>query len=846
MFRLTYIPKAFFHYVSVGLTGVFFVLSGCTTNNKSSDFDAEAENRAIPQDWMYQQRSYPYGIPDVQAHQQAISFWQNHQTALSLREEQPIWQSVGPNNIGGRVTDIEMPHNSLSTIYVAAASGGIFKSTDTGQTWLPIFDDFGVLAVGDLAIDQQNPATIYAGTGEPNAGGGSVTYEGKGLFRSRDSGKNWQTIGLNQSGSIGRIVIDPRRPQRLFAAAMGSMFRKNTERGIFRSTDDGQQWERVLYLSDSTGGIDLSIHPFNTDTLYAAMWERVRRADYRSYGGSTSGIFRSYDGGNTWQELTKGLPARASQKGRIGIAVAPSKPSTIFAVYATQDGDLQGVYRSDDGGDLWTEIPSVGVPDPGFMWWFGRIWVHPLNHNKIYIAGLELYTNEGGDSWRVVFDNAHVDHHALFFHPQDPNFMLNGNDGGVYLSRNGGREHSFLSGLPITQFYTVHADRLIPDRVYGGTQDNASLRTDGDAQGWEHIWVGDGFTTLSDPTNANIIYTESQYGYFVRSTNGGAQFFAATKGISPEDRRNWHTPFTLDPSKPFTLYLGTNRMYQSTDRALNWFPISGDLTDNQRASVTYNTITTIDVSPINSSILYCGTDDGRVWAYAGNNNWTEVTQGLPKRWVTRVVADPRDYLTVYVTLSGYKWGDRMSHVYKSISNGYGWQSIGTGLPDVPVNDLVVIEHLNWLVVATDAGIYYSNNDGRSWMPLGQELPPVVVNDLDFHEPSLSLYAGTYGRSIMKLDLSGFNTTSTVRHEKELNIQIYPNPALDVIGIKVITNEQNGAGTLKILDILGREIYSDKVRSLHNVQIPLHTIPAGPYFLQLKTSQGQKTLKFLKE
>lgn len=807
----------------------------------------QAEDRFAPHHWMDQQRSYPYGEPDLLAHREAVRTWQDFSRGLALRHEDLTWQPIGPTNIGGRVTDLEMPASSLSTIYVAAASGGIFKSVDTGLTWAPVFDDYGTLAVGDIALHPQDSSILYAGTGEPNAGGGSITYEGQGVFRSKDGGQSWQNLGLPNSGSIGRIVIDPLRPERLFVAAMGSMFGKNRERGIYRSVHGGEQWERVLFVSDSTGGIDLAINPRHPDTIYAAMWERVRWADYREYGGATSGLYRSADGGTTWRQLTNGLPTLAHEKGRIGIAVAPSNPSTVYAVYATARGNLQGVYRSEDGGESWQPLVTSGLPDPGFMWWFGRIWVHPHQARRIYFAGLQTYTTGDGTSWTTIFSDVHVDQHALFFHPQNPDFMLNGNDGGVYLSRNGGRTYKFLPGLPITQFYTVKADHLIHGRVYGGTQDNASMRTNGAPDTWEIIWVGDGFATFSDPTNANIVYTTSQYGYFVRSTNGGRQFALATQGISPNDRRNWNTPVTLDPAKPFVLYFGTNRMYQSSDRAQNWFPISGDLTDNQRAPVTFNTITTIDVSPLNSSRLYCGTDDGRVWIYTGVNQWAEISNGLPKRWVTRVVADPRDYSTVFVTLSGYRWGENISHVYKSYNSGDTWESIGEHLPDVPVNDLVVIASHDLVVVATDAGVYQSTDEGTTWEPLGQGLPPVVVNDLDYKESTKTLYAGTYGRSILQLNLADLTTTKVI-DQPAWAATLYPLPAQGEVFLRLEAPTRFN-GQLRLMDQAGQLIWSKRITvdaGLSSYRIPLHGLPAGAYYVLFSGTQDQKVYKVLKQ
>ncbi|RMG22845.1 MAG: hypothetical protein D6730_15665, partial [Bacteroidetes bacterium] len=717
---------------------------------------------ALPGDWFYRQRAFPQGHIAQAAYRGALRARsrQLHQKASRSRpnEYDNSWQFAGPTNIGGRITDIEMPASRTDVIYAGTASGGIFKSVDQGHSWSAIFDEQPSLTIGDLAIAPSRESWLYAGTGEPNAGGGSLAYEGMGVFKSTDGGRSWQPLGLSHSGSIGKIVVHPRRPELVYVAAMGPLFAPGGERGVYRSTDGGANWQRVLHVSDSTGAIDLAIHPYQPDTLYAAMWERIRRPHRRQYGGATSGIYRSFDGGQSWEELTNGLPAAAAQKGRIGIAIAPSNPEILYAVYADAEGKLQGIYQSFNHGSSWIQRNSSGIIGVPFMWWFGKIFISPHNPRSVYVASLHLHhTQNGGHHWRQVFEGAHVDQHALYIHPLDSNLLVAGNDGGIYLSHDGGENLYKVKELPVTQFYTVEVDESQPVRLYGGTQDNGVNRSlSGSHNDWEAIYGGDGFVVLVDPTDPTYVYAESQYGLLGRSTDGGRSFVRATTGIS--GRRNWKTPVVFAPHDTRILYYGAERLYRSTNRAVSWQPISPDLSGGPGLNLVFGTITAIGLSPLNPEVIYAGTDDGHVWVSPdGGQSWNDISTGLPRRWVTSLLADPLHPQGVYVSFSGYRQHDHASHLYKSTDLGRNWTDISGNLPDVPVNECLKDPHDSTLYVATDVGVFFSENEGQHWELLGTGLPAVVISDLRLHAGSRKLVAATYGRSLYTYQLPALPT-----------------------------------------------------------------------------------------
>jgi photosystem II stability/assembly factor-like uncharacterized protein len=739
----------------------------------------------------------------------------------------------------------------INTFYVGAASGGIFKTENGGISWESIFDDQLSLSIGDIAVAPSNPDIIYVGTGEANAGGGSVSYDGLGIFRSDDGGNTWAHTGLEESGSIGRLVVHPQNPDICYVAAMGRMFSTNNQRGIFKTTDGGQSWQNVLFISDSTGAIDVVIDPLNPDTVYAAMWERVRYPDKRVYGGPSCGIYRSYNGGADWTELTNGLPSPSINVGRIGISISPSNPAVLYSIYADKTGYFDGVYKSSNHGDSWTRTNDGSMSNfySSYGWWFGRLRVDPVNPDIVYAIGFDLFkTSNGGTSWSNIGYAVHVDQHDIYAHPLNHNFVVLGNDGGVYTSQNGGSTWTFIQNLPITQFYTSEIDQQHPERLYGGTQDNGTNRTmTGNLGDWTQIYGGDGFVVKVNPENNQYVYAEYQYGGLGRSTNGGASFQGATNGINGSDRFNWMSPLTFNPANPQILYFGSNKLYKSTNHAANWTSISPDLTNGAgQYNQTYGTTTTISVSPINQDIIYVGTDDGNVWVTQSNGGfWTKISETLPERWVTRVAADPYNEATAYVTFSGYRYDEYLPHIFRTDDFGQTWTDISGDLPEAPINDIIVDPTIDSaLYIATDVGVFVSWNLGQNWGLMGEGLPNVPALDLTFQPDLRMLVIATYGRSMYKIYLDDFVGLS----EKTLagrNFEIFPNPASEAIKIQLKSNRK--FDKFSIVNTAGSTVLSGKTEfSDMSAQIDISTLKAGSYVLRLEGEKSKSTATFIKK
>ncbi len=839
--------------------GLFFIGDQWTLNKQEKTSASEvrskesAESKLVPGDWFFQQRAYPHGTIDKQA------FVAARRTRAKLVQEQATqspnrfnstWDFAGPTNIGGRVTDIEMPASSLEIIYVGTASGGIFKSSDQGNSWTPIFEDALSLAIGDMAIAPSDENTLYVGTGEANGGGGSLAYDGLGVYKSTDAGDTWKFSGLEEVGSIGKVVVDPTDPNKVLVAAMGDLFGASDDRGVYRSLDGGENWEQVLFVSDITGAIDLAIHPENPSILYAAMWERTRTPQNNTYGGATSGIYQSVDGGNTWKELTNGLPNTPAEKGRIGLAIAPSLPNEINAFYANTAGFIEGIFKSKDDGATWETLSASGIYEVPYMWWFGKIVIHPTEPEQIYVAGFDAERSmDGGTNWETVFSGAHVDQHSLFIHPANPDMVLAGNDGGVYLSFNGGENYDKINGLPITQFYTCEIDESNPELIYGGTQDNSTMRTkNGALDDWEIIYVGDGFYTLVDPNDNTIIYTEYQYGNFAKSTDGGNIFFAATTGISPSDRANWNTPVVFDPTNSSTLYLGTNHLYESTNQADSWTPISPDLSNGPGGGTqVFGTITAISVSPVDPNILYAGTDDGNVWrTFNKGDTWTKISDDLPNRWVTSIASHPSDPAIAFVTFSGYRYHSDLAHVFKTFDNGTNWIDISGNLPDVPVNKILSLSDPEVEVLATDIGVFRSSASQDNWELLGQGLPNVVVTDLDYYEPTQKLLAATYGRSMFTYTLD-LEVGISAQKAATFEASIFPNPSTGNSQL-LFTPKERGLHQVDLFTANGILIQRLLEQDLEETEITISLsgldLPSGLYWFKGKSAHFQFSQKWL--
>lgn len=827
------LPKLFHIATVIALVSLS---SACSSRREAREPDAE------PSDWAYVQRTWPLGKWNPEAYREAYAQKAGIDALSKRGRALGLWQPAGPTNIGGRISDVEFDPQNPQNVYAGAATGGVFKSDDGGETWRSVFDGHAVVNVGDIGISESNPNVLFVGTGEAN--GGANNIQGGGVFKSTDAGETWTFSGLENTAAIGRIVIHPTDPDLVYVAAVGSYFNLSTDRGVFRSRDGGASWERILSLSDSTGAIDLVMNHDDPSILYASMWQRLRRPDFAILRGSESGLYRTTDGGDSWEELGagNGLPdPNSNNVGRIGLAISQSNPDVLFAHY-TDGYDFLGLFKSSDGGDTWSNFDRDGAVDhlfsgssPAFSWFFSQVRVSPADTNSVYVMDVEFaHTRDGGETWRVNAGTSvlHVDHHALAFDPSNPEHIIEGNDGGLNVSKDGGKSWSKIYGLPVTQFYEVAIDPRFPKQIYGGAQDNQNVWTEtGAVDDWKALQLGfagggDGFYIIVAYEEPNpgefyrVIYAESQRGNLYKSLEGSGQGFQSLNSYldnaSLGDPRNWSTPIVMDPNNTAVIYYGTHRLLRSETRGTTWDAISPQLT-SWPGRGDFGTITNIAVSPTSSDTILLGTDDGKVWATPNlGNTWINVSGGLPERWVTRVAFDPRDSKRLYVTFSGLKWDDPLSHVFRSDNFGESWIDVSDNLPDAPVNALAVDPvDPDAIFVGTDVGAFISFDRGGAWQSLGEELPAVAVYDLKVNADPHFLLAGTHGRSIFKIDLTGvFSPTAIEPQAGELpeaisNVGSYPNPFAERATI-TFRLDRNAEVRAEVFDVSGR-----RVRVLHD-------------------------------
>jgi photosystem II stability/assembly factor-like uncharacterized protein len=740
-------------------------------------------------DYFYRQRAMPDGtIPTerIVAAAEELQFERALKGQPLATSSAQDWQLVGPVAIGGRVNAIVAATGGIPA-YLGSANGGVWRSLDGGFTWSPISEAIGTSSIGCLALNPLNANTVWCGTGDAN---GTVDgYDGTGLYVTRNNGVNWAYKGLRETARISSVAISPADSNRIYVGAMGKAFTTDPNRGLYRSLNGGGTWTRTLFINDSTGVSDIAINPAHPETVYCSTWERVRRLRYRRAFGVDCAVWRSADGGSTWTKIVNGLPPAGDNLGRIAIAVAPSRPSRVYA--SVTSGAISGyvglgLYRSDDGGENWERVDLGTLHRDalgGFSWYFGMLEVSPTDADDIWTGGVRLlHSIDGGVTLTDETGLIHVDHHALWIDPVAPtDHVYLGNDGGFYIDDGGSWQQSF--SLPITQFYAGAVDAANVNKVLGGAQDNGTAKTESGAGGWTPILGGDGFQCLVNPPGTPNILSEWQYccdqGGIRRSTNNGASY-VGTSGWVRADRYNWNTPFTASPKNMNTMIAGSHRVYKSINTGASWTPVSGDLTSGPGAQVNYGTITTVAISAADSNLYLAGTDDGHVWrSQNAGTSWEEITAGLPARYVTCVAADPLDPQVVYATHSGFGEDIHDPRVYRSTNRGTTWTSISGNLPDAPVNDLIVDPALpGTLYAGTDLGVFVTRNLGQTWTALGGAMPVQPVWDLVLHQATHQLFAFTHGRSVWKLDLGTvpLDVPTTTSASKLALSAPSPNPA----------------------------------------------------------------------
>ncbi len=700
-------------------------------------------------------------------------------------------RNIGPANMGGRICDLAVVEKNPDTYYVAAATGGAWKTSDAGATWTPLMDAL-TCSIGAIAVAPANPDIVWVGTGEANARN-SVTW-GDGVYKSLDAGKSWTHMGLKNTEHIGRVVIHPANPNIVYVAALGKLWGPSKARGIYKTKDGGKTWQNVLILDENTGCIDVAIDPDEPDILYAAAYA-VRRDGFSGGNpvnqyGPLAGLYKSSNGGVKWTRMTKGLPE--NEYGRCGLSIYRKDPKVVYAVVQTDKtpvtvvGQLPnkklelgdgGVFRSDDKGETWTHVNSV-CPRP---FYYGQIRVDPSDDSRIYVLGVAFYaSSDGGKKFDVAAKGVHSDHHALWINPSDPKHLILGNDGGLYISRDRATSFTANRGMPLAQFYGVAVDMGKPYRVYGGLQDNGSWggpsRTKSEEgivlSDWKKILGADGFNCQCDPTDTNIVYAEAQYGRPVRvdlSKAGKGKGKGGGKSIQPKPpdksevyRFNWSSPLLLSPHNPKTLFYGGNRLFQSDNRGDAWRPISPDLTrgePGQASPSTGHTLTTIAESPKKAGVIYVGTDDGRVHITRDTGKtWTDLSDNLPGvsrlRWITRVECSHHDEATAYLTFDRHRNNDKKPYVFKTTDYGETWKSITADLPtNAPVH--VIREsskNPSVLFVGTEQAVFVSLDAGKAWQRLKAGLPVVPMHDLVIHPRERDLVIGTHGRGVYVMDI----------------------------------------------------------------------------------------------
>jgi photosystem II stability/assembly factor-like uncharacterized protein len=717
------------------------------------------------------------------------------------------WQFVGPKNISGRCTDLEVvaPKGKYYTIYVGSASGGVWKTVNEGTTWEPVFDQHASTSVGDIALDPVDPNTLWVGTGEANIFRSSQS--GAGIYKTTDGGKTWQHMGLEGTHTIARIVVDPANTDIVYVAASGHEWTKNKERGVYKTTDGGETWQKILYIDDLTGATDLVMDPEDNQALYAATWQRIRRKwndprNESNYNGSS--IYKTSDGGKNWELINNGLPP-AKFRGRIGIDIARSNPNVLYAFVdnyeITREGSdeetdsygrpkggvIKGatIYRSDDKGNSWKQVSGLTEEMKTYMerhsatygWVFGQIRVDPTNENTIYTMGISLnVSNDGGLTYKKL-SGMHVDHHGLWIDPDNSDYLVNTNDGGIYISYDKGENwRSLTDRLPVVQFFNIAFDMDNPFHVYGSIQDHGSRRGVIDLSrgrdniptvDFEYAPGGEGSSHAINSLNPNIVYAARFYGSIYRTDlskegpDRSKYILPKTFNDEPKLRGQWVAPFILSPHNPDIVYHGMQYLFRSRDKGDTWERISSDLSYNnpdKMGDIQYQTIFTISESPLKFGLIYAGTDDGRAHLTKdGGKTWVEITDGLIKnKWISRVVASKYDLATVYLTQNGKRDDDFAVYIWKSNDYGKTWQDISGNIPLGPVN--VIREDPidnNILYIGTDIGVYVSKNGGKSWDVLG-DLPSTYVHDLIIHPRDNILVIATHGRGMWALDANLVN------------------------------------------------------------------------------------------
>ena len=829
----------------------------CLDNSQNTSIleGAKSLEKLYPSEEYFMLKQYPETVFHYKAYerllQEAFRF-----SELPGHRSAGEWRVEGPGNIGARANCIAVNPNNANHMLIGFSEGGLFLTKDGGNTWKPVFDDKLKLSIGDIEFNPLNPDIVYAGTGDPNVSG--YPFIGDGLYKSCDGGETWEYSGLAETRIISQIRISKQNPDVIYVSAMGIPFIKDTNRGVYKSTDGGKTWNQILHINDSTGVSDLALHPQNHNIIFATGWNRIRSNKKSLVSGPDARILRSSDGGTTWTLLQQGLPTDASS--RIGIDISLSNPDILYACYAHPTNfNLKGIYKSEDGGNSWQSLAigqGTGL-DPGvyagFGWYFGKIRINPENPDDVFLLAVDLYrSKDGGKTWTSAAPpwwtyEVHADKHDLVF---NKNIVYLTTDGGAYKSFASSIQWIDIENIATTQFYRVGINPHEPDMYYGGAQDNGtSGGNESLLNEWSRIYGGDGFQPVFHPFNKDIFYAETQNGGIVVTRDGGQSFGGATNGIESSDARNWDMPFMMSHHSPEVLYAATNRVYKNVKGAdVEWKPLSNNLTDPGSDFLRHN-ISTFHESPANPGHLAVGTSDGLVWVSSnGGQSWQLVSQNLPVRYVSCVQFSPGNNL--YVSYTGYRDNDNTPYIYMSQDLGKTWTSIQGDLPSIAINNLLILPMDQdivdpIIVVATDAGVFYSSFVGKEWLRMGGNMPMVPVYDVDFNPITRKIVAGSFGRGILSFDLYqiGYGNVSTEDNDKP-NVELMSNVIIPGQSL-VFRNPLTYEADYSILDNAGRIMQSGRLDRFQQ-WLPLSIWSPGIYYLTMyqRNQRTPVTLRFM--